>query len=228
MENNHYDPRNQKSPDGERPKGYVWPALIITLALVLLFSWVYNSVVSSQYKQTTYDEFRAAMDAGQLAEVEIQEERGQLLYMTKEEAAKDPQQQQACYTGLPNGDHTELMDTLYEMGVTVNEEIEEDNSMIMMVLYYVLMFSVLFFFMRNLTRRMGGDGMMGNFGKSKARVYMESRPASPSRTWPARTKPRNPSRRSLTSSTTPKSTPTSVPSCPRALCWWAPPAPARP
>ena len=173
MENNHNDPRNQKSPDGERPKGYVLPALIITLALVLLFSWVYNSVVSSQYKQTTYDEFRAAMDAGQLAEVEIQEERGQLLYMTKEEAAKDPQQQQACYTGLPNGDHTELMDTLYEMGVTVNEEIVEDNSMIMMVLYYVLMFSVLFFFMRNLTRRMGGDGMMGNFGKSKARVYME-------------------------------------------------------
>ena len=173
MENNHNDPRNQKSPDGERPKGYVWPALIITLALVLLFSWVYNSVVSSQYKQTTYDEFRAAMDAGQLAEVEIQEERGQLLYMTKEEAAKDPQQQQACYTGLPNGDHTELMDTLYEMGVTVNEEIVEDNSMIMMVLYYVLMFSVLFFFMRNLTRRMGGDGMMGGFGKSKAKVYME-------------------------------------------------------
>jgi len=35
------------------------------------------------------------------------------------------------------------------------------------------MFSVLFFFMRNLTRRMGGEGMMGGFGKSKAKVYME-------------------------------------------------------
>ena len=172
MENNKH-PNNNPSPEGERPKGNIFPALIITLLLVLLFSWVYNSVVSSQYEQTTYDEFRAAMDAGQLAEVEIQYERGQILYMTKEEAAKDPAQQHACYTGLPSGNHMELMNQLYDMGVKVNEEIVEDNSMIMMILYYVLMFSVLFFFMRSLTKRMSGDGMMGGFGKSKAKVYME-------------------------------------------------------
>ena len=35
-------------------------------------------------------------------------------------------------------------------------------------------------------------------------------------------------RRSSTSSTTPRSTPPSARSCPRALCWWALPVPARP
>ncbi len=34
-------------------------------------------------------------------------------------------------------------------------------------------------------------------------------------------------RRSSTSSTTPRSTRPSAQDCPRALCWWAPPAPAR-
>ena len=172
MENNK-QPNSGKAPDRERPKGNIMPALIITLVLVLLFSWIYNSVVSSQYKQTSYSDFKAAMEAGLLAEVELQYERGQILYMTKEEAAKDPVQQKACYTGLPAGDHMALLDQLHAMGVTVSEEIVEDNSMIMMILSYVLMSSVLFFFMRSLTKRMSGDGMMGGFGKSKAKVYME-------------------------------------------------------
>ena len=42
-----------------------------------------------------------------------------------------------------------------------------------MVLYYGITFAILFMFMRTLTKRMGGDGMMGGFGKSKAKVYME-------------------------------------------------------
>ncbi len=173
MENDRNNRRGNPPPEGDRPKGNYLPALIITLVLVLLFSWIYNSVVSAQYKETTYGDFLAAMEADNLAEVELQYERGQILYMTKEEAAKDPSQQQACYTGLPSGNHMELMNTLYAMGVTVSEEIVEDNSMIMMIIYYALMFSVLFFFMRSLTKRMSGEGMMGSFGKSKAKVYME-------------------------------------------------------
>ncbi len=173
MENDRNDRRGNLPPDGDRPKGNYLPALIITLVLVLVFSWIYNGVVSAQYKETTYSEFLAAMEANNLAEVELQYERGQLLYLTKEEAAKEPSQQQACYTGLPSGNHMELMNTLYAMDVKVSEEIVEDNSMIMMIIYYALMFSVLFFFMRSITKRMSGEGMMGGFGKSKAKVYME-------------------------------------------------------
>ena len=172
MERNQKNPRDNKRPDGEKPKTGLWSALIITLVLVLLFSWILNAVKKSQYIETTYTDFRAAMDAGQLEEVQFTYD-GRILYLTKEEAAKDPSVQKACFTGLPSGDHMVLMNELVDMGVTVDKEVVEDNSMIMMILYYGIMFSVLFFFMRTLTKRMGGDGAMGGFGKSKAKVYME-------------------------------------------------------
>ena len=171
MEQKHKDQGPNKKPDGDKPKGQVWTALIITLALVLVFSWVYNTVRNSQYTQTSYSDFYEAKVNAQLSEVEIQVDR--IVYMTKEEAAKDPSQQKACFTGLPSGNILALADELVADGVKVTKVITEDNSMIMMILYYVIMFSVLFFFMRNLTKRMGGEGMMGGFGKSKAKVYME-------------------------------------------------------
>ena len=172
MNHNHNDPHDNrnKKPEGEKPKN-IGPALVITLVLVLLFSWVFNMISGSQYTETTYDAFRTAMEAGQLDEVDLHYDR--IYYMTKEEAAKDPAVQKACVTGLPNGNILALADELVAMGVDVEQIITEDNSMIMMLLYYGIMFSVLFFFMRSLTRRMGGEGMMGGFGKSKAKVYME-------------------------------------------------------
>ena len=171
MEKNRNDSNQNKKPEGDKPKSQIWTALIITLALVLLFSWVYNTVRNSQYTQTTYTEFRAAMDKGNLSEVEIQADR--IVYMTKEEAAKNPSQQRASFTGLPSGNILELADELVDSGVKVTKVITEDNSMIMMILYYVIMFAVIFGTMRMLTKRMSGEGMMGGFGGSKAKVYME-------------------------------------------------------
>ena len=82
--------------------------------------------------------------------------------------------QKACYTGLPGGgDLIALSEELDAMGVKVDKKIVEDNSLIMMILSYALMIGGLFLVMNLLTKRMGGDGMMGGFGKSKARVYME-------------------------------------------------------
>ena len=171
MEPNRNDQNNNnKKPGGDKPRG-IFPAIVVALALVLVFSWIYSYVENSQYTQTKYSDFRAAMDAGQLQEVELRYDR--VIYQTKAEAMKDPGQQKTFFTGLPNGDILALADELYEMGVVVNDEITEDNSMIQMILYYVIMFAIFFFFMRMLTRRMSGDGMMGGFGKSKAKVYME-------------------------------------------------------
>ena len=163
--------KSPKKPDGERPKGGFITPLMIALTLVLVFSWVTNAVEKSQYTETRWDDFVEAKENGQLAEVEIRTDR--ILYMTKEEAAKDASRQKASYTGLPVGDHMSLADELAAAGVEVKETIVEDNSMIMMVLSYALMIGGMFLLMNMLTRRMGGDGMMGGFGKSKAKVYME-------------------------------------------------------
>ena len=164
--------KNPKKPEGDRPRGgYITP-LMIALVLVLAFSWVSNVVEKSQYQETTISEFWTAMEEDRLAEVEIKGDR--ILYMTKEEAAKDPSDQKASFTGLPHGgDVLELSRELKSMGIDVNYPIVEDNSMIMMVLSYAIMIGGMYLLMTLVTRRMGGDGMMGGFGKSKAKVYME-------------------------------------------------------
>ena len=166
------NPNNGKKPEGDRPKGSYFTPLMIALILVLLFSWIMNTVEKSQYTETTLSDFFEAKDSGQLAEVELRYDR--ILYMTKEEAAKDPARQKACYTGLPSGgDMLALAEELDAAGVKVNNQIVEDNSMIMMSLSYAIMIGGMFLLMNLLTKRMGGDGMMGGFGKSKAKVYME-------------------------------------------------------
>ena len=174
MEPNRNDSQNRGNNPGDskRPKNLLLP-LIITVAIVLIFSLVYNAISNSQYTQTTYDQFKEAMDSGNLEEVQLHYDR--ILYLTKDEAAKPAGQQRACFTGIPSyADTITLMDELVAMGVkTVDYKIVEDNSGIIMILYYVIMFAVIFFMMRMITRRMRGDGMMGGFGKSNAKMYME-------------------------------------------------------
>ena len=170
--NNNNNNNNGRKPDGNRPKGSIGTALLVTLAIVLLVNWIYGSISKSQYTQTSFSDFLAAKDAGQLSEVEIQSDR--IIYMTKEETGKPAAMQKACYTGLPGGgDLIALSEELDAMGVKVDKKIVEDNSLIMMILSYALMIGGLFLVMNLLTKRMGGDGMMGGFGKSKAKVYME-------------------------------------------------------
>ena len=166
---NKNDPNGQ--PEGKRPRSNMLVALVATLALVLVFSWVYNAVAESKYTKTTYSEFLKAKEEGQLHEVEFHSDR--IYYMTKEEAAKPAKDQKACYTGLPSGgDIMELSNALYAEGVIVSEKIVEDNSFIMMILSYGLMIGGLFLVMNLVTKRMGG-GMMGGMGSNKAKVYME-------------------------------------------------------
>ena len=170
--NNNNNNNDGRKPGGNRPKGSIGTALLITLAIVLLVNWIYGSISKSQYTQTSFSDFLAAKDAGQLSEVEIQSDR--IIYMTKEEAGKPAAMQKACYTGLPGGgDLIALSEELDAMGVKVDKKIVEDNSLIMMILSYALMIGGLFLVMNLLTKRMGGDGMMGGFGKSKAKVSME-------------------------------------------------------
>ena len=156
--------------ESKRPRN-IWVTLIITVAIILLISWIYNAVVKSQYTETTYSDFLNAIERDQLAEVELHYDR--VYYLTKDEAAKPANQQKACFTGLPNGNVMALAEQLNDMGVQVTQVIVEDNSTIVMILMYVVMFALIFGVMRMLMKRMSGDGMMGGFGKSKAKVYME-------------------------------------------------------
>ena len=172
------DPKNTDSqnrnntPNGEKkPRSRIWMTLLFTLAISLVIFFIYNTITGSNYEEVTFSDFLDAKESGQLAEVQISYDR--IVYLTKEEAAKPADQQKACFTGLPNGNHMELLEELHAMGVVGSEEIIEDNSLIFSILLYLLMFGSLFFVMNMLTKRMSGDGVMGGIGKSKAKMYME-------------------------------------------------------
>ena len=162
--------RNNKNNDKKKPN--LLTTILISVVVILLISWIFNSISASQYKQTTFSHFLEAMEAGNLAEVELRADR--IVYLTREEADKPGTQQKAFYTGLPTGSDTFALATaLDEMGVKVNRQIVEDNSMILMILSYVVMFAIVFGGMTLISKRMNGEGMMGSIGASKAKVYME-------------------------------------------------------
>ena len=165
---NNSSKNNNNNPDGKKPRGRVLTMLLIAIAVALLVSGIYNSINDSKYELTTFSDFLTEMESGNLAEVEIHSDR--IYYMTKTEAAKPAEDQQACYTGLPAGDHMQLLERLHEMDVVGSEKIIEDNSFIMMILYYGLMIGGLMLVMSLITRRMGAAGAMG---ENKAKVYME-------------------------------------------------------
>ena len=176
MDLNRNDPPNNKNNPNDsgskRPKGNILLAIIITVAVVIAISMIYNAIAGSRYKETDFNDFLDAMERNQLSEVTIQSDR--IIYMTKEEAAKPERQRKACYTGLPRGgDYLELSKQLDDKGIKNTTEIVEDNSAIIMILYYALMIGGVFLLMHTLTKRMSGDGLMSGFGKSKAKLYME-------------------------------------------------------
>jgi len=174
MDPNRKEPsRNGSGQPGEdkNTKRSFWLPLIIAVLAVIAIGSIYNAVSKSMYNETTWSDFRAAMDADNISEVQISYDR--IIYLTREEAAKPAAQQKACFTGLPSGNIMELANTLDTMGVKVNQPIVEDNSGILLILYYLGMGLLVFGLMSRLTKNMSGDGMMGGFGKSKAKVYME-------------------------------------------------------
>ena len=174
MESNRNNSNNNKRDgDKKRPKGSVLMVLLVAVALVFGASYIFKAIRDSQYQETTYSHFLQQIREDNLEEVELRADR--IIYMTREEVKKPEAQQRACYTGLPSGGDTmELAEELEAMGVKVNKEIVEDNSLVTTILMYALMIGSVFLIMNMLTRKLGGgDGMMGGFGKNNAKVYME-------------------------------------------------------
>ncbi len=164
---------NEKEPNGKKPRN-IWLALVITIAIVLLISVAYNMLSKSQYTEVDYNDFVEAMENGELVEVQLQYDR--IVFLTRQEQDKPASQRKACFTGLPQGgDMLALAERLTKDGVKVNQVIVEDNSTIIMLLYYAGMFAIIFLLMRSVTKRLSGGCMMGGFGNSKAKMYMEKK-----------------------------------------------------
>ena len=96
-------------------------------------------------------------------------------------------------------------------------------SWLLPMVIMVVLFSFLF---RSMAGKMGGG--LAAWARPTPRSMWRKRPASPSRMWPVRTRPKSLWWRSSTSSTTRRNTLRSAPSCLRARFWWALRVPVRP
>ena len=166
--------KNDRKPDNQdkKPKGNLWITLIITAAIILIVSLIYNQVLDSFYTKESYDHFLENLESGNLAEVDLKYDR--VVYLTKEEAAKPATEQTVYFTGIPaGGDLLALSDRISATGAKVTYEIIEDNSWIMTVLLYAVMFGFMFLVVNRISKRM--DGGMDAVGASKAKLYMEKK-----------------------------------------------------
>ena len=168
MEQNNNRPPEQ---DGKRPKSKL-SLLLLSVVVILGISMIFGMISDGQYTKTTFSEFMDAVEANNIAEVELHYDR--VYYLTKTEAAKPAREQKAAFTGLPNGNMLALAQELDAKGIKVTYQILEDNSTIVMVLGYAVSIGLMFFLMNGLTKRMGSGGM-GAIGASKAKVYMEKK-----------------------------------------------------
>ena len=157
-----------QQPENGKPKSSGWVMLTVCLLAALAVYSIFNVVGNAQYTKKTWTDFRTDMTSQNISEAIIYSD--QIIYLTKEEAAKPADDQKACYTGLPsNTDLIALANELADDGVTVTRERVKDYSALLMTLLSIVPFFIL---MRMMSKRMGGDAM-GGFGKSKAKVYME-------------------------------------------------------
>ena len=159
--------KQYKSPK----KPLLFYAVLVLLAMVLLNSLVFPRLFSAQVEEVDYGKFMQMTEAGQVTQVEINP--NEIVF------ANDADPAQYFKTGrMPDADLTQrLYDAgLREFGTPI---IEPMSPLMSFVLEWVLPLAFFMFLgqmlMRSMTKTMaGGAGNVMSFGKSNAKVYVQS------------------------------------------------------
>ena len=144
-------------------------ALIVLLALnFLLVPWMSERSVA----ETGYNEFLNQVSAGNVTEVEVQEQNSVIYYKVKVNG-----KEQICKTGTMND--PELVDRLNQANVKFGSVIPQKQSMLGTLIFSWVIPILIFVLIGNwLSKKMaksmgGGPGSM-MFGKSNAKIYVKS------------------------------------------------------
>ncbi len=150
-------------------KPFLYYYVIVVLVMILLNTLFIPRALAPKVKQVGYDTFLDMIDSGQIKEVQVED--NQIIFSDK---AEDTNYYKTGVFYDPG-----LVNRLHESGVVFGTEIVEGPSPLMSFLVSLLPFVLMIvlgqFLMRSLSKRMGGA--MGNamtFGKSNAKIYVES------------------------------------------------------
>ena len=178
-----FDPK-KKTPNKNDPKGgsdnpkqtkKILTLIIVALVFTVLINLVHTAITNAYLQKITYSDFIDYLRTGQVAEVEVKDDR--FLILTKAEQQKPEAKRIVYYTGRMT-DYTDgrLIEQMEAIGVTTDGHIVEEMSPILSVLISwvmpLLMFYLLFSVLtRSMSKHMGGG--IGGIGQSKAKMYME-------------------------------------------------------
>lgn len=164
---------NNQNKKPEKNTGKI-RSLIIILVVSLMVTFMINSVMNRIYEgekeKITYSEF---VDMVENKEVKSVVDNGETLLITPKEQS-NPMVKKTYYT-VKVSDY-QLTDRLVDAGVTFERKESDGSQTVLSILSYILPFvfvyGAFYFIMRNMGK---GGGMMGNVGKSNAKVYVEKK-----------------------------------------------------
>ena len=142
------------------------------LILMLLNYFVFPQFMKHQVKQVDYGTFLTMVDEGKVNEVEVSTE--EIIFTEKDSEGRT----QYYKTGIMND--PDLTNRLYEKKVKFSQEIVEKTSPLMSILLTWILPTIVIIalgqiLVRNMQKKMmGGGGNAMTFGKSNAKVYVES------------------------------------------------------
>ncbi|PKR77518.1 cell division protein FtsH [Halalkalibacillus sediminis] len=146
--------------------------LIIFLVVIGIVGMLNNP--SPETEQLNYDEFREALEDGQIEELTLQYTN--FAYEARGEYTSDGSLE-SFRAVVPAADETisEIIGTARDQSVLTMEAAEEPSAwarFFTTLIPFIIIF-ILFFFL--LSQMQGGGGRMMNFGKSKAKMYTEDK-----------------------------------------------------
>lgn len=155
----------------KKPKKFIISYYVIALIALLFLNFVlFPRLTSPKVTEVDYGEFLKMVEEGEVKEVQI--ESNQIIF-------GDKQQPENYYkTGIMND--YKLIDRLYEAGITefgspIIEQMSPILSMLIsLVLPIVLIIAAGQFLMSRMAKKMGGMGNAMSFGKSNAKIYVQS------------------------------------------------------
>ena len=142
------------------------------LILMFLNYFVFPQFMKHQVKQVDYGTFLTMVDEGKVNEVEVSTE--EIIFTEKDSEGRI----QYYKTGIMND--PDLTNRLYEKKVKFSQEIVEKTSPLMSILLTWILPTIVIIalgqiLVRNMQKKMmGGGGNAMTFGKSNAKIYVES------------------------------------------------------
>ena len=159
---------NNNQNNNKNPKQGISFILLVTVITSILVMALFQFQGNTTATEITYDEFLNMVDKGEVAEVELQDDK--ILITGKKGENGEPAKE--YYTGVVRDDS--LSDRLYEAKVKYKQAIPDTTSSIILeIIFTFLPIAFLVGMIVWMTRKMSkGGGMMG-IGKSNAKMYVE-------------------------------------------------------